>query len=71
MWNHISCWLVFLIIPVSNFSQMRLVDDNGKIVPIGKQGEVQVKSHSVIKSYHKYLEKTREAITEDGFFKTG
>jgi len=51
--------------------QMRLVDEEGKIVPLGKQGEIQIKCCSVFKRYQHMPEKTQLAFTDDGFFKTG
>lgn len=48
----------------------------GKILPgievkIGENNEILVKGDGVMKGYHKMPEQTREAFTEDGFFRTG
>ncbi|KQR93375.1 AMP-dependent synthetase [Chryseobacterium sp. Leaf180] len=40
-------------------------------VKIQEDGEITVKGPSVFKSYFKNEEQTREAFTDDGFFKTG
>ncbi|MEE3117016.1 MAG: AMP-binding protein [Pseudomonadota bacterium] len=43
----------------------------GVEVKISEQGEVLVKSPATMMGYYKDEEKTREAVTEDGFLKTG
>lgn len=50
---------------------MRLVDENNEVVDIGKDGEIQVKTYSVLKEYKRQKEKTRDLYTEDGFLRTG
>ncbi len=40
-------------------------------VRIGEDNELQIRSRSVFAGYYKSEEKTQEAFTEDGFFKTG
>jgi len=51
--------------------QVRLVDQHNNIVDIGAEGELEVKSSSLLKEYKGMAEKTRAAFTKDGFFKTG
>jgi len=51
--------------------QVRLVDDMGREVEAGMPGEIQVKGPNVFKEYWGKSEATREAFTEDGWFKTG
>ena len=43
----------------------------GVEVRISEEGEVQVRSGSVMQGYYKEPEKTAETITEDGFLRTG
>ncbi|KAI5642866.1 AMP-binding enzyme domain-containing protein [Phthorimaea operculella] len=51
---------------------LKFVDPlTGNPVPIGESGELYVKSHVVMKGYHRNEKATKESITEDGFFKTG
>ncbi|NAS11019.1 acyl-CoA synthetase [Poritiphilus flavus] len=51
--------------------EIRLVDANGKEIPSGSPGEIQVKGPCVFKAYWRKEQATKEAFTEDGWFKTG
>ena len=50
--------------------QMRVVDENATEVPTGTPGEIQVRSHNVMKGYWNLPEATAHAIV-DGWFSTG
>ena len=49
---------------------MRVVDKDGNILPVGKEGAVEVKSPGMFSGYRNMPEATMEAFTQDGFFKT-
>ena len=51
--------------------QMGLVDDAGQPVPAGEIGEIVIRGHNVMKGYWNKPEATAEAITDDGWFRTG
>lgn len=51
--------------------QLRVRDDQGKDVPAGEIGGIQVKGPNVFKGYWRMPEKTKEEFTADGWFKTG
>lgn len=51
--------------------QLRVRDDNGKELPVGEIGGIQVKGPNVFKGYWCMPEKTAEEFTADGFFRTG
>ena len=51
--------------------QIRIADEKNQIVDIGKDGEIQVKTYSVLKEYKTEEHKTRELFTPDGFLRTG
>lgn len=51
-------------------TDMRLVDDNGKEVPQGENGEIQIKGPQVMKGYYNKPEETAIAI-KDGWFNSG
>jgi malonyl-CoA/methylmalonyl-CoA synthetase len=50
---------------------LRVVDDQGRPVPVGEVGNIQVKGPNVFAGYWRMPEKTAEEFTPDGFFKTG
>ncbi len=49
---------------------LQLVDTENKEVPVGEQGEIQIKGNSVFQEYWKRPEATKEAFAKD-WFKTG
>ncbi len=50
---------------------LRVRGDDGKVLPVGEIGGIQVKGPNVFKGYWRMPEKTAEEFTADGFFKTG
>jgi malonyl-CoA/methylmalonyl-CoA synthetase len=50
---------------------LRVVGDDGRSLPVGEVGGIQVKGASVFQGYWNMPEKTAEEFTADGFFKTG
>ena len=50
---------------------LRVQDDEGRALPTGEIGGIQVKGPNVFKGYWRMPEKTAEEFTPDGFFKTG
>ena len=50
---------------------LRAVDDAGNEMPSGEVGHLQVNGPNVFSGYWRMREKTAEAFTSDGFFKTG
>lgn len=51
--------------------ELKLVDENGKIVPIGSQGEIWLRSRFITPGYYKDPEKTAKTISTCGWLKTG
>jgi long-chain acyl-CoA synthetase len=52
--------------------EFRVVDaDTGEDVEMGKVGELWTRSHQNMKGYWNNEEATRQAVTDDGWFKTG
>lgn len=51
--------------------RMRLVDDDGRDVPVGMPGEALLKGPVVMMGYHNNPEANAAAFTADGWFRTG
>jgi long-chain acyl-CoA synthetase len=50
---------------------VKVVDENNNPLPQGQQGEVWLKGPMVMTGYHNLPDATAEALTADGYFKTG
>lgn len=50
---------------------LRLVDEQNQAVPAGQPGEIQVRGATVFREYWNRPEATRDAFTDDGWFRTG
>ena len=51
--------------------EMRCVDEQGNEVPQGEIGEIVIRGHNIMKGYWNRPDANKEAITEDGWFRTG
>jgi long-chain acyl-CoA synthetase len=51
--------------------EMRVVDGSGAELPIGEVGEIVIRGHNVMKGYWRRSDATAEAISADGWFRTG
>ena len=51
--------------------EMRVVDATGAEVPQGEVGEIAIRGHNIMKGYWNKPEATAEAISADGWFRTG
>ena len=57
-------------LPLPNV-EIRILDDGGKDVPIGKAGEIAIRGPQVMRDYWQQPEETTKVMTPDGFFKSG
>ena len=57
-------------IPVPS-TNVRIVSDDGTVMPIGERGEIQVQGPQVMKGYYNRPEETANTITADGWLNTG
>jgi non-ribosomal peptide synthetase component E (peptide arylation enzyme) len=57
--------------PACPYDTIKVIDDAGKEVPAGIEGELVSKGPGVFTGYFKSQEENRETFTADGFFKTG
>ncbi|MEW6706571.1 MAG: malonyl-CoA synthase [Pseudomonadota bacterium] len=51
--------------------QVRVHDDQGRALPAGEIGNIEVKGPNVFAGYWRMPEKTKEEFTADGWFRTG
>ena len=51
--------------------EVKIVDENGAIVPVGQSGELCTRGYSVMKGYWDDATRTAEAIDDDGWMRTG
>ncbi|MFQ5956615.1 MAG: class I adenylate-forming enzyme family protein, partial [Candidatus Brocadiales bacterium] len=56
--------------PLPNL-EIKIVDEDGSALPVGRDGEIWVKGPNIMKGYLNQPELTKEAITPEGWFKTG
>jgi len=52
-------------------TEVAILDDDGKPVPIGERGEIAIRGPQVMVGYWGHPEETEKVMTADGFFKTG
>jgi long-chain acyl-CoA synthetase len=52
-------------------TEIKAVDEEGNEVPVGERGEAWIRGPQVMLGYWGQEQATKEAITEDGWFKTG
>jgi len=49
----------------------KITDDDGNALPQGQDGEVWLRGPMIMKGYHNLPKETAEALTPDGYFKSG
>ena len=52
-------------------TEIAILDDDGKPVPLGTAGEIAIRGPQVMAGYWQRDDETAKAMTPDGFFKTG
>ena len=52
-------------------TEIIILDDAGKEVPLGESGEIAIRGPQVMKGYWQNQAETDKCMTEDGFFKSG
>jgi long-chain acyl-CoA synthetase len=67
----LDCHIFGTIGPPFPLTQIRIADDNDQEVPLGQEGEIQIKGPQVFAGYFKNPEANAQAFTSDGFFRSG
>jgi len=57
-------------LPLPN-TEMTLLDDDGREVPVGQPGEIAIRGPQVMAGYWQRPDETAKVMTADGFFRTG
>jgi long-chain acyl-CoA synthetase len=57
-------------IPISN-TEIAILDDDGRPLPIGQAGEIAIRGPQVMAGYWQRPDETAKVMTPDGFFKSG
>lgn len=68
--HHLAEYNGSIGLPVPS-TDIRIVDDEGQVLPNDMMGELQVKGPQVMKGYWQRPEATKEVLTEDGWLSTG
>ncbi|XP_054002782.1 medium-chain acyl-CoA ligase ACSF2, mitochondrial [Hylaeus anthracinus] len=56
---------------MQNHLEVKVVDENGAIVPFGTRGELYIRGYSTMVKYWNDEENTKKTLTEDGWLKSG
>ncbi|MBT7609374.1 MAG: AMP-binding protein [Bacteriovoracaceae bacterium] len=56
--------------PISS-TEIAILDDDGKELPIGERGEICIRGPQVMRGYWNRPEETKAVMTDDNFFRTG
>jgi 2,3-dihydroxybenzoate---[aryl-carrier protein] ligase len=57
--------------PLSPGDEIRIVDEDGDILPAGRTGELLARGPYTLRGYYQAAEHNAVAFTEDGFYRTG
>lgn len=57
--------------PVSAGDEIRIVDSEGRVLPVGEEGELQTRGPYTITRYLGHSSREQAAFTDDGFYCTG
>src|SRR5689334_4123331 len=57
-------------LPMPN-TEIKLLDDDGREVPVGQHGEIAIRGPQVIAGYWQRPDETAKVMTADGFFRSG
>ena len=67
----VSCDVFGTLGPPVKGTELRIVGEDGEVLPAGQIGEIEVRGEQVFSGYYKNEEENGKVFTADGFFKTG
>ncbi len=67
----VACRTYGTVGPAVPWTELRVVSEEGRPLPPGREGTVEVRGAQVTKGYYNNEEENRKSFTTDGFFKTG
>lgn len=67
----LNCEIFGTLGPPIKGTELRIVAEDGRILPAGEEGEIQVRGEQVFPGYYQDDEENRNAFSADGFFRTG
>lgn len=67
----LNCEIFGTLGPPTKDTELRIVAENGRILPAGEEGEIQVRGEQVFPGYYQNDQDNSSAFTADGFFHTG
>lgn len=67
----VGCRIFGTVGPAVPFTDLRIVCENGRSLPAGTEGSVEVRGPQVTKGYYNDEQENRKSFSEDGYFKTG
>ncbi len=67
----VSCRTYGTVGPPVPWTELRVVSEEGSVLPPGEEGTIEVRGAQVTKGYYRNEEENRKSFTPDGFFKTG
>jgi len=67
----LTCRTYGTVGPPVPWTELRVVNEEGKSLPAGREGTIEVRGPQVTKGYYNDDAENEKSFTEDGFFKTG
>ncbi|ADD69016.1 AMP-dependent synthetase and ligase [Denitrovibrio acetiphilus DSM 12809] len=67
----LNCDVFGTLGPAVPGTEIRIVNEDGDILPAGEEGEIQIQGPQVFPGYYELPEENEHAFTDDGFFRTG
>ena len=67
----LNCEVFGTLGPPISGTELRIVGEDGHVLPTGEVGEIQVRGEQLFPGYYKNAEENAKAFCADGYFKTG